>query len=166
MAVIDRQCKLFIVEKSGDMEADKPASRIWQGLVSDYPHRKEVMEFLQNRLENDEFVSREQYLKMLNRCDGVVVLKPQAVKELGAEGVVIEDVRLLFLMTDGHAVKSSACSDQVQTGDVVTPDQQYPAAEAELLEDEKGVIDWVFVSESLKSEEQEAVDRILPDVAS
>ncbi|KAH3954395.1 hypothetical protein HBH98_071550 [Parastagonospora nodorum] len=159
------QCKLFIVEKSKDMEADKPESRIRQGLVSHYPHRMEVMEFLQNRLENDEFVSREQYLRMLNRCDGVVVLKPQAVKELGAEGVVIEDARLLFLVTDGHAVKSSACSDQVQMADVVTQEQQYPAAEAEPPEVGKGIIDWVSVSESLESEEQEAVDRTLPEVA-
>ena len=113
------QCKLFIVENGEDMEADKPGSRIRQGLVADYPYRKEVMDFLQNRLENDEVIPREKYLKMLNRCDGVVVLKPQAVKEPDTESVVIQDIRLLFVMTDNSAVKKYACSNQVRAG-VVT----------------------------------------------
>jgi hypothetical protein len=138
------QCKLFIVENGEDMEADKPESRIRQGLVSDYPYRKKVMAFLQNRLEHDEVIPREQYLKMLNRCDGVVVLKPRAVSELATESVVIEDVRLLFVMTENSTVKKYAGSNQVRAG-VVTLDQECPAVEAEKIEDEEDAVDWASV---------------------
>lgn len=68
---------------------------------------------LKNSVQKHELDARDQYIKLLNRCDAVVV---RFVDDLDAENrvqkvAVIEDVGLLFLEAESDTVKSNASLD-------------------------------------------------------